>query len=153
MTTDSSLSHLLTALRVAQPDLPLAFSLGETPVNGGYHITEFRTAQVESVDCGGNRSAWTEAHFQIFDGGGGAKMPVGKFVQIAERSMDAVDGLGVAPLVVDGSPGNEGLSRYRLGAVDVAVRQVTVTLVPLTPVCRPLAVHLAEDKNDTCCAA
>lgn len=68
LTTFTSTSAVLEAFQ-AQPQRPLEFWLdGQLLVGPGYHVTEIKAVNVESVDCGGKVDTWSETVFQLMDG-------------------------------------------------------------------------------------
>lgn len=54
----------LSALR-DQPDASLHFVTDAWTVPPGYHVTEFKSVRVRSVDCGGRANAWNETVLQV----------------------------------------------------------------------------------------
>lgn len=61
-------ANVLDALQV-QPQRPLEFWLdGQLLVGPGYHVTEIKAVNIESVDCGGKADTWSETVFQLMDG-------------------------------------------------------------------------------------
>lgn len=134
-----TLTDLLTALAPFDPAQPLVFETEDGPIAGGYHVTEFKLAQIESIDCGGRRSAFTEAVLQLLDGRGGARMGVGKFSEIAGRSTAALPGLGLAELRVEFAHGNAGKAIYALGTPRATDQGIALPLLGDAALCKPKA--------------
>ena len=49
--------------------LDLEFTVSGRRISGSYHITEIKSARIESVDCGGTQNRWTEVVFQLLEPG------------------------------------------------------------------------------------
>ncbi|MCG6150425.1 DUF6428 family protein [Leptospira bandrabouensis] len=50
------------------PELHLNFEYGENQtILPNYHITEFKLAKIQSVDCGGKSDSWTEMILQVLE--------------------------------------------------------------------------------------
>jgi len=135
--TDTTLEGLVTQLGEVAPDQPLIFMTDAGEIGAGYHVTELKHLRVDSIDCGGRRSNWHEAQLQLLDGDHGGHMHVGKFIDIARRSMGAIDGLGHTPLSVEYAHKNQGLHRYRIGALVSGADGLRLTLVADTAICKP----------------
>ena len=80
-------------LAQASPDARVVFATDEGRISAGYHVTEFKLAQIQSIDCGATPSQWTEASFQLLDGRGGEHMTAQKFQAILTRSAAILPGL------------------------------------------------------------
>lgn len=146
-----TLNDLTEALRAAPPDLPLIFDGPSGRTGPGYHVTEFKRADIDSIDCGGTRDAWREVTLQIQDGQGRAHMPVGKFLSIAARSAAAMDGLGDSPLRVEFAAGNTRLELLTVGQPVAETNAVVVPLGQDRAVCKPLQRAISASKASSCC--
>jgi hypothetical protein len=49
--------------------LDLEFTVSGRRISGSYHITEIKSARIESVDCGGTQNRWAEVVFQLLEPG------------------------------------------------------------------------------------
>ncbi|MEM8590934.1 MAG: DUF6428 family protein [Pseudomonadota bacterium] len=132
-----TLNDLLAALDPLDPAAPLIFATDDGAIAGGYHVTEFKFAHIESIDCGGHRHRFDEAILQLLDGRGGARMAAGKFAAIARRSAKAVVGLGEAPLKVEFAHGNAGKVIYEIAAPEVVPTGIRVGLRGDAAACKP----------------
>ena len=144
-----TLNDFIAALSATDADAPLIFATEAGAIAGGYHVTEYKLARVDSIDCGGKRSSFEEAYLQLLDGTGGARMSVGKFLDIAVKSRDAVEGLGEKPLKVEFAHGNAGKSIYELGEPESGPHGVGVALGGEAAVCKP--AQLAVSASGSCC--
>lgn len=111
-----NLSELTAGLSSEDPALPLVFETADRSINGGYHVTEFRVADVHAIDCGGNTETRKEAYLQLLDGGLGDHMPVGTFLKIVQQSIAHIPELADTPLRAEFSHSNVGLRLFDLGA-------------------------------------
>lgn len=147
----TTLTDLVTDLRTCDPDLPLVFTTNDGEIGGGYHVTELKRAQIQSVDCGGRLSDWIETNLQLLDGTDRDHMKVGKFINIANRSISAVDGLSEGPLSFEYSPSNIGLRRYHASQIIVNSDQITLFLSEDNAQCKPFSENLVENDGSNCC--
>lgn len=145
-----TLEELRGELHGADGDAPLVFATGDGTIGPGYHVTEFRQADVTGIDCGGTLSTWSEAVMQVMDGHGRSHMQVGKFLSILSKSLAQVDGLGDAPLRVEFAPGNAGLGLFAVDGVTAKADGATVTLAAEGAVCKPL-MRAAAPIASACC--
>lgn len=145
--------ELLDALSTLPPDAPLVFQTDAGPIRGGYHVTEWRQNQIQSIDCGARKSGWTEAILQLLDGSGGRHMTVGRFVTILGQSIRHVDGLADSPFQVEFAPGNAGLRLYRPEAPRQGDEAVTLRLTESAALCKPAQQALAGVVAAGCCGA
>ena len=139
-----TLHEFTEALTAHAPNAPLVFSTAEGPINPGYHVTEFRRADIQIVDCGGRTGAETRAEMQLMDGGFGDHMQVGKLSDILARSLAALPGLRDAPLVVEFGQDHNGLALFDAAAPVAEAGDVHVALAPRKAVCR------AAQRPDCC---
>ncbi len=147
----TTLTDLLTDLKTLDPDLPLVFATNAGEIGGGYHVTELKRAEINSIDCGGTLSAWVETNLQLLDGSGRDHMKVGKFIAIAERSLAAVDGLAEGQLAFEYSPENIGLHRYSAAEIRSLPDKVLLHLSEDRAACKPSLTRMANQPS-ACCA-
>lgn len=149
----TTLNALLALLESANPDDAAVFSTSAGDIGGGYHVTELKLASIRSIDCGGQTDSWTETHLQLLDGHGGAHMSVEKLSKIASHSAKKLPGLGDAPFLVEFAPHNDGLGRYRIGAVTSEPGRVVIALRNDVAMCKPFQDQLATTATLSCCGA
>ena len=82
-----TLTQLLTALRPLDPSAALVFTLGDTTIGAGYHVTELIHGQMTGIDCGAHVARWQETRVQLLDGSGRDYMRLGTFIGILEKSI------------------------------------------------------------------
>ena len=133
MTLDTFLSDLSP---YAAEDV-LVFSTEAGPISGGYHATEFKLADIRSIDCGARLDRFSETIIQILDGSGDDHMSVGKFRKIAGIASSRIDGLANASLSFEFAPGNLGLRRYDIQSVSASDGTVNVQLGEKSAACKP----------------
>ncbi|MEL7026893.1 MAG: DUF6428 family protein [Pseudomonadota bacterium] len=144
--TDVTLAAFRDALNSANPAAGVTFATEDGMVGDGYHITELKHAEVKSIDCGGRQAAWDEVGVQILDIAGERPMAAEKLAGILERSIDAIPGLGRAPVHVEFGHGNQNLSRYDVAGLSFDKGEVRVSLSRAHAVCKP-----AVEKGSGCC--
>lgn len=142
---------LLDALATMPPDAPLVFQTEAGPIQGGYHVTEWRQNRIDSIDCGARMASWTEAILQLLDGSGGRHMTVGRFVTILGQSIRHIDGLADSPIQVEFAPGNAGLRLYRPELPLQGDEVVTLRLSENAALCKPAQQALAGVVAAGCC--
>ena len=131
------------ALANMPQDAALIFRTDAGDILGGYHITEFKHARVDSIDCGGRTDAWTEAVMQVLDGNGGAHMTVGKFRKVLGQSLARLPGLGNAELKVEFAPGNDGARLWHLDRPVLDEGAVIAALTEVRALCKPMQAAVA----------
>ena len=145
---------MIEQLQTVPADASLVFKADGHDIQGDYHLTEFKVAQISSIDCGARVTEWTETSMQLLDGCGGEYMQVGKFLSIAEKSVNTLDGLGLAPLRAEFSPGNAGLRLFTLSAPEVVDSKVVVQMQEGRATCKPAADNdCCAPRQDTACCA
>ena len=107
-----TLNDFLDALHDQPAEAPLVFITSEGPIGAGYHITELKSLDIKSIDCGGRTSDWTEVQIQLLDGAGRSHLSAGKSAKILEHSLKAIPDLAEGELSFEYAPGNNGLRRY-----------------------------------------
>lgn len=144
---------LLNALRKMPADLPLVFRTGAGAIGEGYHVTELKLADVNSIDCGGRLASWTEAALQLLDGRGGNHMKLGKFNAILEQSIARVNGLGESPLQVEFAHENRGMRIYELAVPVLDDGVVSIRLSEVRANCKPALEHTLRADAPACCGS
>ncbi len=147
-----TLSTFLAELDHANPEAGVVFATEDGPVGAGYHITELKSARVDSIDCGGRRSTWVEAAVQVLDVFGDAPMPVERLRAILDRSIAAIPELAEAPVHVEFGHRNQSLSRYDIAGLKIGPTAVTVSLVRAHASCKPAVERSTRPQTSTCCA-
>ncbi len=142
----ATLAEFVEILSGSNPDAAAVFHTQSSEIGRGYHITELKLADVQSIDCGGRQNRWQEAQLQLLDGQDGARLTVGKVASILTRSRAAIPALADVPLSVEFAPGNRGLQRYRIGVPETAGDRMRLPLIDERAQCKP-AVEMA------CCGA
>ena len=107
-----TLNDFLNALHEQPAEAPLVFTTSEGPIGAGYHITELKSLDIKSIDCGGRTSDWTEVQIQLLDGAGRSHLSAGKSAKILEHSLKAIPDMAERELCCEYAPGNNGLRRY-----------------------------------------
>ena len=149
-----SLSTLLSQLSAFDPELPLVFTADGVAARGGYHVTEFQIARIQSMTCNGATDAWEEARVQIVDGADlSGNMSVGHFLNIAAQVQARYPEMFALDVKVEFAPGNAGLHVYHLDPPALTAGAVTVPLVSSRAVCKPLMTTSCCGAGEACCAA
>jgi len=135
------------ALAPFPQDAPLIFRSPDGPIGAGYHVTEWKLARIESIDCGAQRSAWTEAVLQLLDGAGHEHMDIAKFRGILRKSIQAMPELGQTAFRIEYSPNNVGLRIFEPQVPVGNQSSVVVGLHDSGAQCKPMQMI-----DPTCCA-
>ena len=138
-------------LAQASPDARVVFATDEGRISAGYHVTEFKLAQIQSIDCGATPSQWTEASFQLLDGRGGEHMTAQKFQAILTRSAAILPGLLAAPFRIEFSIGNKGLRIHTVSAVTEEDGALIVDLKDDAAACKPMLRAQSAPAARACC--
>ncbi|WP_172300188.1 DUF6428 family protein [Pseudoruegeria sp. HB172150] len=148
----ASLLALAETLESADPALPVRFHVQGAALGDGYHITELKLADIESIDCGGRRNAWREALVQVLDGQDGEALVAGKVASILRKGLAAIPGLADVPFAVECAPGNLGLSRFAPGRPETAGGQIVIPLENERALCKPAIESGCCAPTNACCA-
>lgn len=133
----STLNIFLAQLTDADLNRQLVFATVDSEIGAGYHVTEFKLADVKSINCGARQANWSETTMQLLDGYGEDHMRVETFRSIATRSIGALPNLGDAPLRIEYAPNNIGLGLYQVGAIQRTETKLIVGLQPMAATCQP----------------
>ena len=135
--TMATAGDLVAALDGLAPDMPVGFATDAGTIGGDYHITEFKLADVRSIDCGGRESRWREAALQLLDGTGAGWMSAGKMAAILRRCVSALPELAEVPFSVEFAHGNRGLGRYTALRPIAEDGRAVVALIGGAAQCKP----------------
>lgn len=149
---DITLNRFFDALEVAAPEAGVVFATEEGPVGAGYHITELKHANIDSIDCAGRQSRFEEVSVQVLDVVGDAPMPVERLRMILTQSLAAIPALADAPVHVEFGHRNERLSRYEIAGLEVAKHLLTIKMFRAHATCKPAAQPAARGTVTSCCA-
>lgn len=148
-----TLDDLINTIRTLPANAPLVFSTADGPIGEGYHVTELKLANINSIDCGAQTDTWTETTLQLLDGQGRTHMPVGKFTSILEQSARKIVGLGDSPLRVEFSHGNAGLQIFEPVAPEFVDGGVLLKLQTIHAQCKPALTGKQTGETASCCAS
>lgn len=136
-TLPATLSDLALALDACPPDLPVKLRTQSGVIGAGYHVTELKLAQIQSIDCAGRLSTWEESLIQVLDAEDGDPLVAGKVAAILRRSAAALPDLADAPMAYELSPGNLGLARYHLTGLSMDGDSLLLDLGSDRAQCKP----------------
>lgn len=134
----------------------LVFSMGGTQINTGYHVTEVKQAIINSLDCGNGTDQWQELIIQLLDGSvvtNSSYMSCEKFLGILNASTGTLDTPPDTHLYFEFSPGNGGIQRLQVTAINAKAATTEVCLSGAKPQCKPMAKrwNAAKSKLSSCC--
>ncbi|MGI9394843.1 MAG: DUF6428 family protein [Boseongicola sp.] len=146
-----NLNTFLSSLSSMPADAPLVFATDLGEIGSGYHVTEFKHANITGIDCGARRSEWSEASMQLLDGHEGDHMKAGKLARILELSLGQVPGLGAAEFHVEFAHRNQGMRKYFADKPELKGDKVYVQMDETTAVCKPASEMGVECGPSNCC--
>jgi Family of unknown function (DUF6428) len=121
-------------------DQPLIFEhLQGTRVPAGYHVTEVKAVQYQTMDCGGEPNAWAETIVQLWNPEAGEEdrvMTVEKFLKIYDRAAAGTPVQSTAEIRLE--YGNETLpaTNFLVGEITTSSEGVLVKLQAPTVTCK-----------------
>jgi hypothetical protein len=120
-------------------DAPIIFDYGQARVPAGYHVTEVKAVNYQTMDCGGRSDAWSETIVQLWNPDASDKkqfMSAKKFLGIFERAASGVPVTSTAELKLE--YGNETLPaiNYHVGNLSLEDGNLIVTLEPPRVQCK-----------------
>ncbi|PJZ83167.1 DUF6428 family protein [Leptospira harrisiae] len=120
------------------PELHLNFEYeNNQTIFPNYHITEFKLAKIQSVDCGGNSDSWTEIILQVLEpkiGKDTESMTLSKVNSIIKKVTNAME-----------IPSN-AILRVEFGNDSSAMRQYFVS--EMIPMENALLIQLKDGKTE-----
>ncbi len=147
----ATLGQLMETFKPLADGAGVVFETSEGEIGAGYHVTELKLAHFDSIDCGGNRHRWSEAHLQLLDAPGSDHMRAGKFSGILRKSVDTISELRDAPFYVEFALENKGIERFRIEDVEVDDSRIAIALEPGRAACKPAMASGAKDNGAACC--
>lgn len=145
-----SFNTLRAALESA-PDASVGFSLPAGPIPSGFHLTEFKRVQADSVDCGGAQHRWFEAVIELLGDRHGDPISARKLLGIAERIESHLPGFGELPLYIEYAPHDGTVQRHAVSGVSSVRGQIDVTLSNTRGECKA-STRAAVAGAASCCA-
>jgi hypothetical protein len=150
--------EFIAALRAAPTNQLIFIDADGHAVHSGYHLTELKTASLQTVDCGGQTNQWQETIAQLWvpSDPDSDYMTTGKFLKIFAKVS------GMIPLNLDAEIrieyGDENFfpSTYQIRAVTYADGVTRVLLEPPRTTCKARDRRQccnAETAAQTCCIA
>jgi hypothetical protein len=147
-----SLGAVLDTLR-PNPEKQLVFVYGGREVQSGYHVTEVKSGQFESLDCGATPEGWRETFIQLWDvpEKGRAHMAAGKFLAIMRKVDEALPLDRNAKLTFEVSDGGHPMALYKAQRILTCETQIRVELAQRSSSCKPRDRWLQERNNAAAC--
>ncbi|MBM9545492.1 hypothetical protein JWG40_00565 [Leptospira sp. 201903074] len=120
------------------PELQLKFEYGKNQnIFPNYHITEFKLANIQSVDCGGKSDSWSEIILQVLE----------PKVEKDTESMTLAKVNSIIKKVTNSmNIPEEATLRIEFGNEDTAMRQYFVS--EMKPQENSLLIHLKDGKTE-----
>ena len=134
----TSLDFLSALKSVKDQSSSLIFHMADGAVAPGYHVTEVKSAQVHSMDCGGQRTSWHETTLQLWSPSKSSEgyMNVGKFLSIYNRVSSSLPLTDISQMRVEyGEPGQAALS-YLVTTIHQTDAGIKVQLVAPGVTCK-----------------
>lgn len=122
------------------PESPLVFMFEGQRIAPGYHVTEVKHAQIESIDCGRGSDAWNEVVIQLLDGSPTSAegyMMSSKFLGIVGAVGDSLHLHDSAKLFFEFAPGNGPMRKLCVNSMEQAGDHTVVTLGGSVAMCKP----------------
>jgi hypothetical protein len=157
-------TEFISTLRAAPSNQLMFADLDGRAVHSGYHLTELKAAQFETVDCGGQTNRWWETIVQLWVPTDAADeyMTAAKFLKIFDKVR------GMVPLNLDAEIrveyGDENFfpSTYHVRSVTHNQTTTRVLLEPPHTTCKardrrvailPTVVSCCPSATEACCSA
>jgi hypothetical protein len=124
--------------RASEKPLLFVNAEGDT-IHAGYHLTEIKTAKLDTVDCGGKKNRWTETIMQLWvpaDETSETFMTVGKFLRIYERVSSMIDVDPAAEVRFEYGDENFFPSNYHVESMTEEIDALRVELRPPQTTCK-----------------
>ncbi len=132
------------------PEATVAFTLPTGPIPSGFHLTEFKRVQADSVDCGGARHQWHEAVIELLGDRHGAPISASKLLDIATRIESHLPGFAALPLYLEYAPLEGTVQRLAVSGLLRQQNRWIFTLAETKGECKANTRAL-ETGTTTCC--
>jgi Family of unknown function (DUF6428) len=150
-----SLAKLQAALG-PHSDKPLVFSYAGREISAGYHVTEVKSAQFTSIDCGANPESWKETVVQLWDVAqqGATHMTVARFLNIMMKVGNRAALDISANLVFEAGKSGHPMQAFTIGSIAASLDRVSIALAPRPVACKPLERSLrSASAAASCCGS
>ncbi len=130
------------------PALPVRFQYGDGKVvQGGYHVTEIKNANYETIDCGNSLHTWQEVIVQVWvpeeAEADAPHMTADKFAKIWNVVDSRLALRSAADIRIEYGDGQVLTANYAVSDIEVDGDAVTIKMTPPITQCKPRAI-LAE---------
>lgn len=135
---------------------------GNSEIASDYHITEFKLAQINSVDCGGNVDSWNEMLLQILEPAKENKEPmaVEKVLSIISKVSEKIQISANSILRIEFGNSNVSMSQFFVETIGVTESSLVVYLKEGATECKASAScglpkevsNQIESSSSGCCA-
>ncbi len=149
----ATLGQLMETFKPLADGAGVVFHTDDGEIGGGYHVTELKLAHFDSIDCGGNRHRWSEAHLQLLDAPGSEHMRAGKFTGILRKCLETIDELRDVPVYVEFALENRGIERFRIEDIEVDGNRIAIALEPGNAACKPALAAQPMRNGSACCGS
>lgn len=134
--------------------LDLEFTVSGRRISGAYHITEIKSARIESVDCGGTQNRWTEVVFQLLEPGQddpSRRMTVERARKIYDDAsrIQAFD--RDAEVIFEYEPEGAPTALLRVDSIGAGRERAVVSLESKRTECKPASRSAAGSTTDSAC--
>jgi hypothetical protein len=134
--------------------LDLEFTVSGRKISGSYHITEIKSARIESVDCGGMQNRWTEVVFQLLEPGRddpSRRMTVGRARKIYDDASRIQTFDHDAEVIFEYEPEGAPTALLRVGSIEAGRERAVVSLESNGTQCKPASRSAAGMATDSAC--
>jgi hypothetical protein len=122
--------------------LDLEFTVSGRRISGSYHITEIKSARIESVDCGGTQNRWTEVVFQLLEPGQddpSRRMTVGRVRKIYDDASHVQLFDREAEVIFEYEPEGAPTALLRVDSIAAGRERAVVSLKSSGTQCKPVS--------------
>jgi len=152
--------HSLVSTLQNNSNLPVVFSQDGQFISPGYHITEVKMSEVNSLDCGQGTDQWRELAIQLLDGNAApsaAFMPSAKMLGILDKALDNTQIDDNTKLYFEFASGNTAVQKSTVESIEIIDGAIAITLVGTTAQCKPyqraLSNGTASADGGGCCTS
>jgi len=148
-------NEFISLLRAAPSNQLIFADLDGRAVHSGYHLTELKAAQFETVDCGGQVNRWPETIVQLWvsSRAGNDYMTAAKFLKIFDKVRGLIPLNLNAEIRVEYGDDNFFPSTYHVRSVTDDQTTTRVLLEPPHTTCKARDRRVETlSTTDSCCA-
>jgi len=148
----------LTQILESHTDTPVRFLLNGESIQPGYHVTEIKYANVQSIDCGHGTDQWNELIIQLLDGhqhSKGGLMSSNTLLKLISAASNSLPMTTAFELYIEFAPHNGAMMKLAIDSLNYVPGQssdtaeLQIVLGTQRAICKPFHRSLNANTSGT----